>query len=371
MNEIASVQSSTTKELSDDVIKRINQDYGKRGEKIINQVKKGSTHFYPDTPRWSQRIKKFKPKISGAGELYSFPANLPAMFKKMGALPRKVLGWTGADIGFYYLDKWNEMSKGKSEKEAAGIALDNATLGAYNNKTYIEGLKKTAKEMGIDPRAFESVYKMNEKMGKVQKQHETYQKRIEKLKGMEASPERDEMLERITNAYNKWQEGMEPEIDKWVQGIVDDISISKTGGIASPLELSKAAGSITDNEWYGAFGNLQKAAIEKLRQEKVDAYDMQSRQVDPEAGNIGNWLNTNIFTLDAPGKIKEQERIDDMVAFDPKELYRYNLARGLDPDAPITQAAYENLMYEHPGLGFNKGGRASYLDGGIASLKKK
>ena len=42
------------------------------------------------------------------------------------------------------------------------------------------------------------------------------------------------------------------------------------------------------------------------------------RQVDPEAGNIGNWLNTNIFTLDAPGKRKEQERIDDMVAFDPK-----------------------------------------------------
>ncbi len=51
MNEIASVQSSTTKELSDDVIKSINQDYGKRGEKIINQVKKGSTHFYPDTPK--------------------------------------------------------------------------------------------------------------------------------------------------------------------------------------------------------------------------------------------------------------------------------------------------------------------------------
>ena len=56
---------------------------------------------------------------------------------------------------------------------------------------------------------------------------------------------------------------------------------------------------------------------------------------------------------------KEQERIDDMLDFDPKELYRYNLARGLDPDAPITRAAYENLMYEHPGLGFAGGGIAN------------
>ena len=315
--------------------------------------------------------KKFKPPIPSGQVLHSFPANIPGMLKKIGAIPRKVLGFFGADIGFYYLDKWNEMSKGKSEKEAAATALSNATLGAYKNKTYIEGLEKTAKEMGLDPRAFENVYKMNEKMAKVQKEHERYQGMIEKLKKREASPERDRTLASIENAYKNWEESMEPEIGKWVQGVVDDISISKTGGIASPLELSKAAGSITDDEWYGAFGNLRKASLEKLRQEKAAAYNMQSRQVDPEAGNIGNWLNTNIFTLDAPGKRKEQERIDDMVAFDPKELYRYNLARGLDPDAPITQAAYENLMYEHPGLGFNKGGRVSYLDGGIVSLLKK
>ena len=308
---------------------------------------------------------KIKPPVSGGPALHSFPANLPGMFKKMGAIPRKVLGWTGADIGFYYLDKWNEMSKGKSEKEAAGTALDNATLGAYNNKTYIEGLKKSAKEMGIDPRAFENVYKMNEKMGKVQKQHETYQKRIEKLEGMEASPERDKMLERITNAYNKWQEGMDPEIDKWQQGILDDISISKTGGIASPLELSKARESLTEDDWYKPFIDIQNVALGKLEKEKAAAYDMQSKQVNPEAGNIGDWLETNIFTLNAPAKIEEQERIDDMLDFDPKELYRYNIARGLDPDAPITWEAYNTLKSEHPGLGF------SGAQGGIAGLLKK
>ena len=256
------------------------------------------------------------------------------------------------------------MSKGKSEKEAAGIALNNATLGAYKNKTYIEGLKKTAKEMGIDPRAFENVYKVNEKMAKVQKQHETYQARIEKLKGRDASPQRDKALESITNAYNTWQQNMDPEIDKWVQGVVDDISISKTGGIASPLELSKARESLTEEDWQKPFIDIQNVALGKLEKEKAAAYDMQSKQVNPEAGNIGDWLLTNIFTTDAPGKAKEQERIDDMLDFDPKELYRYNIDRGLDPDAPITWEAYNTLKSAHPGLGF------SGAQGGIASLKK-
>ena len=313
---------------------------------------------------FKKTVPKFKPKISGGPALHSFPANLLPMWKKMGAVPRKALGWFGADIGFYYLDKWNEMSKGKSEKEAAGIALDNATLGAYNNKTYIEGLKKSAKEMGIDSRAFENVYKINEKMGKVQKEHQRYQGMIEKLEGMEAGPEKDARLEQITNAYNNWQESMDPEIDKWVQGVVDDISISKTGGIASPLELSKAAGSITEEEWQKPFIDIQNVALGKLEKEKAAAYDMQSKQVNPEAGNIGDWLLTNVFTTDARGKVKEQERIDDMLDFDPKELYRYNIARGLDPDAPITWEAYNTLKSAHPGLGF------SGAQGGIASLKK-
>ena len=63
-----------------------------------------------------------------------------------------------------------------------------------------------------------------------------------------------------------------------------------------------------------------------------------------------------------------------MLRFDPKELYRYNLyERGISPDSPVSKKARENLQYEHPGLGLGqaKGGRVSYLDGGIVSLLKK
>ena len=48
---------------------------------------------------------KIKPPVSSGKALHSFPSNIPGMWKKLGAIPRKALGWFGADIGFYYLDK--------------------------------------------------------------------------------------------------------------------------------------------------------------------------------------------------------------------------------------------------------------------------
>jgi hypothetical protein len=58
---------------------------------------------------------------------------------------------------------------------------------------------------------------------------------------------------------------------------------------------------------------------------------------------------------------EEQRLIDEM---EPRERYLYNLQRGVDPDQPITQESFENLVSEQPGLGF-------YSGGGIASLKRK
>ena len=53
------------------------------------------------------------------------------------------------------------MSKGQSEKEAAAGALESGTLGAYDNKAYMEGLKETAKSMGVDSNSFDSAYQLN------------------------------------------------------------------------------------------------------------------------------------------------------------------------------------------------------------------
>ena len=131
-------------------------------------------------------------------------------------------------------------------------------------------------------------------------------------------------------------------------------------------------------DWLRPFAEIQMVGEEKLRREKERAYDVQSKLADPESGSKYKWL-TNLFTgtEDFFGRTTGQEKqrlIDDMLRFDPKELYRYNLyERGISPDSPVSKKARENLQYEHPGLGLGqaKGGRVSYLEGGIVSLLKK
>ena len=122
------------------------------------------------------------------------------------------------------------------------------------------------------------------------------------------------------------------------------------------------------------FVGLREAAYQKLLKEKKAAFDVQSKQVDPEAGPIGDVLQNYAFNLpawhpkhlllqeEAP-HLKEKRHIKEMLDFDPKELYRYNIARGVDPDSPVTTQSWENLAAQHPGLGLAGGGIAG-LSGG-------
>ena len=60
----------------------------------------------------------------------------------------------------------------------------------------------------------------------------------------------------------------------------------------------------------------------------------------------------------------------------PQELREFNIERGVLPIGPTYDAydprkmegLYETMSYMYPKA---KGGRVSYLDGGLASLKKK
>ena len=323
---------------------------------------------------YKKMIPKFKPKISGGPVLHSFPANLPKMWKMMGSGTRKMLGWMTAAYTeklFYDWDKKNEMSKGKTEEEAAGIALNNASFGIIPNKKYLPELKKIAEDMGINPQAFEKVYFLNEQMVDVQKQDAQYQQRIEMIKKMPGDPERKaRALADMEEAYANWQKGMTSQIGKWSEDVAGQIAISKTKLPKPSLDqIAEERYNITDEDWMKPFAEIQMVGEEKLRREKDRAYDVQSKLADPESGSGYKWV-TNLFTgtEDFLGRTKGQEKqrlIDDMVRFDPKELYRYNKARGLDPDSPVTKEALENLQYEQPGLGFQG------AEGGIASLKKK
>ena len=125
-------------------------------------------------------------------------------------------------------------------------------------------------------------------------------------------------------------------------------------------QIAEARYDIKEEDFYRPFAEIQMVAGEKLFQEKKKAFPVFSKQVNIEAGPIGDPLLTHVFTLDAPGRKKEKKYIEDMLAFDPRELYRYNLyKRGISPDQPVSQQAWENLKYEHPGLGLAGGGLAN------------
>ena len=65
---------------------------------------------------------------------------------------------------------------------------------------------------------------------------------------------------------------------------------------------------------------------------------MQKRQLVPTAGNIGNWILTNVMTMDPIEKAKMQKYINEM---DERELYKFNLERGMDPDNLIR---FEDIL---------------------------
>jgi len=205
--------------------------------------------------------------------------------------------------------------------------------------------------------------------------------------------------------------------------LIFDIRKNKAGyGHSVHPNLQKIAETpVYEEEYSDAFKNLGNIAVKYLDREKKKAYNPkkpwvpkkikrllnipadQSEQLHSDMGPWGNLLSTNIFNMDVltkqlpeMGKYawdvinpttplpklrtdfrteaqKEQHRILDMVKKGgPGELYRYNLARDVGPG--ITWESYKNLIEKYPGLGIRtgeaSGGRAGYMGGGIAGIRK-
>jgi hypothetical protein len=315
-------------------------------------------------------IPKFKIPPKGGTELFSFPANLPGIWKKVGPGMRKALGWGAAGLFEVIIAGWdmqNELSKGKSQEEAKATAWNNATLGIVPDKSYLPALKKVAEDMGIDSRAFEKVYELNEMIVNVDQQKQTYQQNIDMINEMPGDPERKaKALAGMKKTADEFDKLSSEQIEKNIEKVAGQVSISKAGKVfPSPNldQIAEARYDVKDEDFYRPFLDIQMVAGEKLLQEKTKAFPVQSKLADPESGSKWKWL-TNWFTgtedfMGLPSGVKEQRLIDDMIEKGgPGELYRYNIARGVDPDNPVTEQAWENLKYEHPGLGLAGGGMA-------------
>ena len=299
------------------------------------------------------------------------------MFRRLSPATKKLVSSAGGfilpEVLFYQLDKRNRMSKGQSEKEAAAGALESGTLGLYENKAYMEELKKVAESMGIDSSSFDSAYQLNLLSKSYNQNNANYEKNYMQL--LEIGDEkRADDLKKNFDRYTK-------ETQNKYSLLSDNISdnVMNTVG-ASPLIMKEGRENITQEQFEKPFYGLQDAALEKLKKEKIKAYPIQSRQVDTAAGRIGenfyqtfdsltqgakNILQGRIIPF-GPDRFKplesEREKEDRYLKdMSGQELYRYNKDfRNLTIDDPITSGDIENLQYENPGV--------FYAGGGIAKI---
>jgi len=350
------------------------------------------------------------PKITKTLESMQAPEEILKFFKipksEAGFIQRELLEGVGRGVGkgiriagkyfgipdaiFYYIDKQNMLSKGMPEKEAQELALKNASFGAYkSNNEYMKGLKKTAESMGIDARTFDNIYKLNVAGQKFDKYFVKAKEEIEDLKELGYYKKADDAQKNL----DRYMKEQNENLGNLSQKVIDQVSISKAGGVASPLQLSKARDVITQEDFYKPFKDITKAATEKLKREKIKAAPTQKLQVDTTAGTMGEGFYKVLDSLTQGAKNLLQGRVipfaskigfpqyeprasqrkilsDTLQNLSARDLERFNLGRGYVQSDPVSKLDLQNLQFQQPGVFFSKGGRASHMGGGIAGIRR-
>ena len=300
--------------------------------------------------------------FSGAFEMLSDDLKPVLNNPKFKAFAKTVVNTPGkffgiGDVALGYLDYKNNIGKGDSEKLATKKALQAMSFGLWKggDREYLNELKETYIKNGGDESVFDQVISLNtqnsELMGLVEKTKEQYQRESENEKtfGTAGGPEAIKFKLDVPSASNT---------------LKTNLSAIKTKAENMDKDFTTFTETYKGTDLTQPSKDIKAAAFEDLTEKKKKAFDTQSKQLNTEAGPIGNWLLNNLFTFDPLGKAKEQAYITEMAENYPPELYRYNLERGVDPDNPVTFDATSNLISK-PELGFN------FSEGGITSLRSK
>ena len=119
--------------------------------------------------------------------------------------------------------------------------------------------------------------------------------------------------------YNNIKEEIKNKIqerDNMVESYKTNLRVSEAG---APINIG-------GQEFFSKpFKDIKRATMDKIAEDNRKAYDMQKRQVNFTSGNIGNFLQNNIFTMNPQEKAELQRQINNM---EERELYKFNLSRG-------------------------------------------
>jgi len=243
----------------------------------------------------------------------------------------------------------------------------------------MDSLKEIAEDMNINPSTFDSAYNLNI----LSKQYEQNTKNVQDQVDAALQNNDQKTANDLIKNYRVYKDRTKKEYER----LENDITGRISGG--SPQIMSDAKNFITEKQFAEPFYDMQNAAIEKLKREKLRAFDTQKLQSDTAAGSTGSTLLSNVFntqSLPRAGKflfdlsnpfsalpdyknyLSDAEKENQMLrSLEPSDLNLVNLARGFTRDnirsanieSPILASDIENIKYQNPGVFFSKGGIAS------------
>ena len=285
----------------------------------------------------------------------------------------KVFG--GIDIVIGALDYENNKSKGQKHEEALGNAVQAMSFGLYKSgdRARVKEVKDIFVKNGGDGEIFDQATALNAKDQEIndlifdsKKKADTFVRYAKEGRGV-LTPD----LEKSKSDYNVLKKNLNEEIKNKIQERDNMVESYKTN-----LRVSEAGAPIQigGNEFFSQpFKDIKQSTMDKIAEENRKAYNMQKRQVNFTSGNIGNFLQNNIFTMNPQEKAELQRQINNM---DERELYKFNLSRGMDLDNLIRFEDILRYKTNDPSLmGVNTTKYVNYDDrkaeGGITGLRSK
>ena len=280
-----------------------------------------------------------------------------------------------ADILIGALDYENNLSKGQKPGEALGNAVQAMSFNQYKSgdRARVADVKERFVAKGGDGEIFDQATALNSKDQEIndlifdsKKKADTFVRYAKEGRGvLTPDPEKSKA------DYNVLKKNLNEEIKNKIQERDNMVESYKTN-----LRVSEAGAPIQigDNEFFSQpFKDIKQSTMNKIAEENRKAYDMQKRQVNFTSGNIGNFLQNNILTMNPQEKAELQRQINNM---DERELYKFNLSRGMDPDNLIRFEDILRYKTNDPALmGVNTTKYVNYDDrkaeGGIIGLRSK
>ena len=281
-----------------------------------------------------------------------------------------------ADIVLGVLDLENNLSKGESFNVAAKNAVQAASINLWKvgDEAKIEEIKERFVAKGGDEKIFDQATALNKKDQEINDLIYAKKRHADKVAtqyGENPDFGFNSTIEDKKEYYNILKKESNEEIAKAISERDDMLRSYKTN-----LQVNEAGAPINigGSEFFGKpFRDIKRETIDRIEEENKFSYPMQKRQLVPTAGNIGNWLLNNVMTLNPQEKIKMQKYINEM---DERELYKFNLERGMDPDNLVRfedilryKSQFPELMGVNTTKYINRADRKS--EGGITGLRSK